>query len=471
MARLILNNSGTTTYPLKMRITYTENGSGITITKVEGCRTDSTRSYEVAGIVYLDGKQFCTYPDFPAKSAWKAWWTGSKVLSSYNGTFTFKSTQSSIQNSKFTFNITATKYNLYYTAHPGVKSFTGPATANLNANITTSAEAETGYYLDHYIRKRGENSVTITECHGKKEHAQTFSKILGNTAFGAYAAAYTCKVVFHKNDGGDAVYSETYTAGVDNQKFGMNLTSSSGDFGAWSRTGHTLKGWATSKTATTPTYAVFATLNDTFIEKHNEGLDVYGVWEADTYTISYNANGGTGAPSSQTKTYGVDLTLRTTKPSLEGHNFIGWATSKTATTATYQPGGTFKINANTILYAVWSPYTHTVAFNANGGNNAPESITKIYGTDRTISYIQPIRAGYIFKGWGTSASTTTVAYLPGDKYTRDQNGGTYTLYAIWSNYIYFKINDEWKAVEIYIKTNNSWKIGDAFIKKDSTWMQ
>lgn len=73
-----------------------------------------------------------------------------------------------------------------------------------------------------------------------------------------------------------------------------------------------------------------------------------------TYTISYNANGGTGAPGNQTKTYGTNITLSSTVPTRDNYNFLGWATSSTATTATYQPGATFSTNANTTLYAVWT---------------------------------------------------------------------------------------------------------------------
>lgn len=85
----------------------------------------------------------------------------------------------------------------------------------------------------------------------------------------------------------------------------------------------------------------------------NRTIVLYANWKVDTYTISYNANGGSGAPSEQTKTYGVNLTLSSTVPTREGYDFLGWATSSTATTATYQPGGTFTTDATTVLYAVW----------------------------------------------------------------------------------------------------------------------
>ena len=72
-----------------------------------------------------------------------------------------------------------------------------------------------------------------------------------------------------------------------------------------------------------------------------------------TYTIQYNANGGTGAPASQTKSYGVNLKLSTTVSTRTGYTFPGWSTSSSATRASYQPGGTFTTNADTTLYAVW----------------------------------------------------------------------------------------------------------------------
>lgn len=71
-----------------------------------------------------------------------------------------------------------------------------------------------------------------------------------------------------------------------------------------------------------------------------------------TYTVSYNANGGSGAPSSQTKTYGVDLTLSSTVPTRVGYAFKGWATSSTGAVV-YQAGGTYSANSAVTLYAVW----------------------------------------------------------------------------------------------------------------------
>lgn len=76
-----------------------------------------------------------------------------------------------------------------------------------------------------------------------------------------------------------------------------------------------------------------------------------------TYTVSYNANGGSGAPGNQTKTWGSNLTLSSTKPTRSGYNFVGWGTSASATSASYQPGGTYSSNSGITLYAIWQVAT------------------------------------------------------------------------------------------------------------------
>lgn len=72
-------------------------------------------------------------------------------------------------------------------------------------------------------------------------------------------------------------------------------------------------------------------------------------WE---HTVSYNANGGTGAPESQKKIYGSSLTLSYTRPTRDGYVFMGWATSS-AGEVSYMPGSTYGADVDITLYAVW----------------------------------------------------------------------------------------------------------------------
>lgn len=165
----------------------------------------------------------------------------------------------------------------------------------------------------------------------------------------------------------------------------------------------------------------------------NSGESVYGSYTLTVpakthYTVSYNANSGSGAPSAQTKWHGETLTLSSTKPTRTGYTFLGWSTSSTATSATYAAGGSYTANAAAVLYAVWRINTWTVAYSANGGTGAPASQTKTYGQTLTLSSTRPARSGYTFLGWSTNATGTGTAYAPGGSYTANAAA---TLYAVW----------------------------------------
>ena len=149
-----------------------------------------------------------------------------------------------------------------------------------------------------------------------------------------------------------------------------------------------------------------------------------------SYTISYNANGGSGAPSSQTKYHGTAITLSSTTPTRTGYDFKGWSTSSTATSVTYAAGDQYTNNSSATLYAVWKAKTYTISYNANGGSGAPNSQTKTHGVSLTLSSTRPTRSGYSFLGWSTSSSATSATYQPGGTYPSSSNADA-TLYAVW----------------------------------------
>lgn len=147
-----------------------------------------------------------------------------------------------------------------------------------------------------------------------------------------------------------------------------------------------------------------------------------------SYTITYNANGGSGAPASQTKWYGTSLKLSTTKPTRTGYTFKGWGTSSSTTTVSYASGATYTANSAATLYAIWTANSYKITFNANGGTGGPTSQTKYYGTTLKLSTSEPTRDGYNFLGWSTSATAKNPLYSAGANYTA--NSGC-TLYAVW----------------------------------------
>ena len=84
------------------------------------------------------------------------------------------------------------------------------------------------------------------------------------------------------------------------------------------------------------------------------------------YRVSYNANGGSGAPGAQTKAQGVNLKLSSTKPSRSNYTFQGWATSSSGSVK-YQPQGTYKTDADVTLYAVWKKKSTSGGGSSSGG--------------------------------------------------------------------------------------------------------
>lgn len=219
-----------------------------------------------------------------------------------------------------------------------------------------------------------------------------------------------------------------------------------------------------------------------------------GVFTTDsaTYytTIVYSANGGSGAPSSQTfsgTSSSVVVTLSSVIPTRSGYTFLGWSTSSTATAAQYYAGTTYYNwygstgGYTTTLYAVWqlATYSVTVVYNANGGTGAPASQT-VTGTTQylslTLSSVKPTRSGYTFLGWSTSSTATAATYYAGQTLSSvyATTSGTYWyLYAVWAAEdtgiarIYY--NGAWKKATPYVYYNGAWKKAIAHIYYNGAW--
>lgn len=145
--------------------------------------------------------------------------------------------------------------------------------------------------------------------------------------------------------------------------------------------------------------------------------------------ITYNANGGSGAPGNQDKWWGEALYLSNTKPSRTGHTFKCWNTAANGSGTNYNSGDNYTPDpgGTVTLYAQWTANTYAVKYDANGGTGAPAQQTKTYGVNLTLSSTVPTKLDYNFLGWATS-STGAVAYQPGGTYT---GNAAVTLYAKW----------------------------------------
>ena len=170
-----------------------------------------------------------------------------------------------------------------------------------------------------------------------------------------------------------------------------------------------------------------------------------------TYTVTYDANGGSGAPASQTKTHGVNLTLSSTKPTRTGYTFLGWSTSSSATSTSYSAGGTYSANANATLYAVWELSTFSITNTSVRGGSISVASTGISGS--SVSFFVSPSSGFTYMGAKVlNASGSVIQTLSSDSrsFTMPQQAVT--------------IRPSWRKNDLYVikvdsKAASSWTIG------------
>lgn len=190
------------------------------------------------------------------------------------------------------------------------------------------------------------------------------------------------------------------------------------------KNGYTFQGWSTSSTGS-PQYQP----GDYYTIYSNTIL--YAIWGESTQycTITFNANGGTGAPSNQQKIIGETTYIPYTKPTRSGYTFQGWSTSRYAASADYQPGQAYTPYGNMTFYAVWKQEEdrYTISFDLQGGSGEFNPLKGKYGEAWYLPNRAPYKSSYIFKGWATSPDGNP-EYQPDDVYTIYGNA---TLYAVW----------------------------------------
>lgn len=261
---------------------------------------------------------------------------------------------------------------------------------------------------------------------------------------------YTINAYARSGNGSGSYYASGYTVNVtlyyslNNGSNWISLGSASGTLNYNNNVADITKTVTINRTTTSQTIQFGAwntgsSLNEAW---HTTGNDTIGALAS--YTVSYNANGGSGAPGNQTKYYGQDLTLSNVAPSRSNSTQNGytvifnsngagyanvsvtaknttsytfadkWNTNSTGTGTEYAKGGTYRGNAALTLYAQWTPSPSL------GSVSIPTEMKK--------------RDGYTFLGWKTDPTVT--AYTVTAAATTYTPDGNKTLYAIWKqNYI------------------------------------
>jgi TQXA domain-containing protein len=146
------------------------------------------------------------------------------------------------------------------------------------------------------------------------------------------------------------------------------------------------------------------------------------------YTLTYNANGGTGSMEPVTAAAGSVQTVASSSFAKQNSTFVEWNTAADGSGTSYQPGSSLTLNSDITLYAIWqenAPVSYTVSFDANGGTGSMEPVTVMdgYCTLPANGFTAP--DGKEFSGWSLSrdGNILTSSQL---EVTQDT-----TLYAVW----------------------------------------
>lgn len=158
-------------------------------------------------------------------------------------------------------------------------------------------------------------------------------------------------------------------------------------------------------------------------------VTVTAVWEdipAVTYTVTFDANGGSGTMEAATVEAGKEYELPENKfTAPEGKQFKGWKIGETE----YKPGDKITVTADTTVTAVWEDIpvtTYTVTFDANGGTGTMDAVTEVSGEYTLPENGFTAPAGKQFKGWKIGETE----YKPGDKITVTADT---TVTAVWED--------------------------------------
>ena len=197
------------------------------------------------------------------------------------------------------------------------------------------------------------------------------------------------------------------------------------------KTGHTFIGWGETQNSVTVLTGSYTP---------STRIILFPLWSPNTYVVTYNANGGNGAPAttSQNFTFGGTALVPSAIGTLSrnGYTFGGWSVTAVAsgtiysnpndtvagtTTKTYSP------TASITLYAKWSANSYTLSYNGNGGSTS-SSVSITAGTPVTLATTGGTRTGYTLQGWNTAADGSGTSLAGGTSQTYYSN---MTLYALW----------------------------------------
>ncbi len=355
------------------------------------------------------------------------------------------------------------RYNITYGLNGG--EGTAPETTKkahgISADITAVKPTRTGYA---FVSWNTAEDGSGTEYDFDDETKKTY---VGNADLTLYAQwdANSYTVIYDANKPENASGEITGSTTSSTHRYGVLKELTANGF---SLVGWTFVRWNTQADGKGTDYADGASVLNLTTARDGE-VTLYAIWQANAYTITYNANKPenasqniVGTMNNSMHVYDVEKNLSKNTYSLVGWAFAGW---KDEAENSYSDEQAVKNlvsteNGNIVLFAQWTAEKVLVTFDANATGASVTPATKEYDFDERYGTLPvPVRTGYIFDGWfrGSDANDTNkiedVTKVVG---TKNDTTGKYevTIYAHWTAKVYtitFDSNNGSAVNSIYVK--------------------
>jgi uncharacterized repeat protein (TIGR02543 family) len=267
--------------------------------------------------------------------------------------------------------------------------------AHLSANVFTRA----GYTFSNWNTQPGGGGTSYADggLYGFSASITLYAQWTG--------ISYT--VTFNANGGAGSMAAQTRN------------TATALSLDTFTRGGYTFNGWNTLAGGNGTSFANGASYPFT------SSTTLYAQWSLNSYTVTFNANGGTGSMASQSDSSPTDLNSNVF--TYAGHTFTGWNTAAGGSGTSYSDAGSYAFSSSVTLFAQWVTTTYTVTFNANGGTGSMASQSSNTPADLNADTLT--RSGYLFAGWNTAAGGNGTSYSDAGYYAFSSS---MTLYAQWA---------------------------------------
>jgi uncharacterized repeat protein (TIGR02543 family) len=301
---------------------------------------------------------------------------------------------------------TINSYTVTFDSNTGSGSMsTQSATYNVATALNANSFTKTGYTF------AGWN--TLADGSGSAYTAGASYPFTASVTLYAQWTINSYSVTFDANTGSGTMSNQSA-----NYNVATNLTATS-----FIKTGCTFAGWNTLANGSGTSYTNGASYPFT------ASTTLYAQWTINSYSVTFDANTGSGTMSNQSANYNVATNLTATSFIKTGCTFAGWNTLANGSGTSYSNGASYPFTASTTLYAQWTINSYTVTFDSNTGSGTMNNQSANYNVATALNANSFTKTGYTFAGWNTQANGSGSAYAAGASYPFTSS---VTLYAQWS---------------------------------------